>query len=471
MTAVDYWDGLNVRQKAGLLAFVGSLVLSFLAFFSDPVINRDGMLYVDMARNIAGHGGTGERFNWPFFSFFLAGVIKVSPFGDVTTSMMVVSLFTAAASAVLAVLLAWHAPARFMFLAVLVALAFPGFNESRSQILRDWPAWFFSLSAIWTLFRFEASGCWRYVLVCVVLLLLGMLCRLEVAGLAMALGLAWGLKTGRRKYLLLGGALTFAALVGLWVVFQGDFGERVQLYVDALNVVTRYETFMTIANEFAAQFIHPYSQEYGGLVLLVGLLSIIPAQLLGVLGPYALVFFTRGAAVSDSEKRIYSTVFVVWFVVLSVFLTAYFLLSSRYVVLLGLVLLPWLFARFVQAYGRWSPRWRAFAVFILAVMALSGAYSSSAREKMFLVKAGDWLTDQMQPVVYFNDPRVSFYAGGTYFMTPMTEPEPAQSGELFVWLLDRSEVAEVVEAHQSSLQQVKLFDTGSDDVVLVMSAL
>ncbi|WP_414430336.1 ArnT family glycosyltransferase [Alcanivorax sp. IL3] len=471
MRILEGWETLSQQKQAAVMAFLGSLILSLLAFYSDPVINRDGMLYIDMARSIAEHGGNVEQFNWPFFSYFLAGVISISPFSDTVTSMMVVSLFSAGATALLAVLLGSMTAKRFVFLAVLVALAFPGFNDNRAQILRDWPAWFFSLGAIYAVIRFDETLRWRYALAGVALLLMGMLCRLEVAGLGMALGLAWGLKGGRRKLLVLGSLVVTAMLVGLWYAFEGDFGERIRLYLDALDVVARYQEFMTISQKFADTFIHEYSREYGGLVLFVGLVSIIPAQLLALLGPYLLALFMGKATLPDREKRIYGTVFVIWFLILVVFLTAYFLLSSRYVVLLALVVMPWLFLRFAQGYENGSAKWRSVAVFVLAMMALTGSYSSSAREKMSLVQAGHWLIEQNSPVVYFNDPRISFYAGRTYFMSPMEQPDAVASGEFLVWLVDRDDMERLIDENRVSLRVVEVFDSGGDDVVLVMAGL
>ena len=172
MRILEGWETLSQQKQAAVMAFLGSLILSLLAFYSDPVINRDGMLYIDMARSIAEHGGNVEQFNWPFFSYFLAGVISISPFSDTVTSMMVVSLFSAGATALLAVLLGSMTAKRFVFLAVLVALAFPGFNDNRAQILRDWPAWFFSLGAIYAVIRFDETLRWRYALAGVALSLI-----------------------------------------------------------------------------------------------------------------------------------------------------------------------------------------------------------------------------------------------------------------------------------------------------------
>jgi hypothetical protein len=154
-----------------------------------------------------------------------------------------------------------------------------------------------------------------------------------------------------------------------------------------------------------------------------------------------------------------------------VFLTAYFLLSSRYVVLLALVVMPWLFLRFAQGYENGSAKWRSVAVFVLAMMALTGSYSSSAREKMSLVQAGHWLIEQNSPVVYFNDPRISFYAGRTYFMSPMEQPDAVASGEFLVWLVDRDDMERLIDENRVSLRVVEVFDSGGDDVVLVMAGL
>jgi len=41
---LEGWETLSQQKQAAVMAFLGSLILSLLAFYSDPVINRDGML-------------------------------------------------------------------------------------------------------------------------------------------------------------------------------------------------------------------------------------------------------------------------------------------------------------------------------------------------------------------------------------------------------------------------------------------
>ena len=118
------------------MAIIGSLALSLLAFITDPVLNRDGMLYIDLARQIAAgetQGSITNTFNWPFFSYFLAGIIKVSPFSALISVTIVVSLFASGATALMALLLS-RVSLTSGWLLLLFVLALPALNEYRSSV-------------------------------------------------------------------------------------------------------------------------------------------------------------------------------------------------------------------------------------------------------------------------------------------------------------------------------------------------
>lgn len=461
-------DRINLQNKSFLLAVAGSVLLSFLAFYSDPVINRDGMLYIDMARNIANGVAVNEQFDWPFFSYFLSGVFWLSPFGDIFTAILVMVAFSAGATGFLALLLCRLTSEKYAFMAVLVALALPAFNENRAQVLRDWPAWFFSLSTIYFAIRFLDKGKLPSVLIGGVCLFMAVLCRLELVVLGMAWGLAWCWgKDWKMLFLFL--AAPVLVLVLLWFGGIEGFSGRFYRYLDALDLANRYNEFMALGDAFAEKFLNEFSDDYGGQVLFWGLVSIIPAEILKMLGPLCAALLFRHVAVAKPDNRLYVSLFVIWFAVLLLFLTTYFFVSSRYVVLLALSVLPWLFVRIVGIYQCWPEKWRRAAVLVLILTAVSTTYSSSAREKMSIKLAGEWLENQSRSVVYFNDAQVSFYAGEGYFITEQEEPTAPSPGGLLVWRVDRKAQSSLINKRADYLVELRVFDTGGDDVVIVMS--
>ena len=56
------------------VVFIASLLLSFIAVMNSRVPNRDGMLYINVACDILGHGisRATQDFDWPPFSILIA---------------------------------------------------------------------------------------------------------------------------------------------------------------------------------------------------------------------------------------------------------------------------------------------------------------------------------------------------------------------------------------------------------------
>src|SRR5699024_4675818 len=75
--------------------------------------------------------------------------------------------------------------------AVLFSLAVPFFGGPRSDVLRDWPAWFFMLLSIWLYLKYRDVPRWRWSIGMLVALICAVLSRLEAGIIAAPLFLSY----------------------------------------------------------------------------------------------------------------------------------------------------------------------------------------------------------------------------------------------------------------------------------------
>jgi len=463
-------------KSLAMMAVIGSLAASLLAFVTDPVLNRDGMLYIDLAKQIAAgemQGSVTDTFNWPFFSWFLAGVIKVSPWSALTSAMIVTSLFAAGATALMVLLLSRVAQAPGWLL-LLFVLALPALNEYRASVLRDWPAWCFSLLAIYSWFRYQDKTSVWWLLSCFCALAFGVLCRLEVGAVAIALALA-GLLMPERNWKKLAGFYVVPAVGVLGLLLFLTFSDsgavgRVLHYVDALNIADRYQEFQHYGDLLAGAVLNKFSDEYGSQILFWGLMTIIPSKLLVLMGVLVLAVFLRPVDWRGGDRTSYLVLFYLWLAVLVIYLATSLFLSSRYVVFAALMFLPFLWVRFSQAYLGGGGVFRRGSVVVLVLSALATSISSTGHEKAALRDAGNWLAARSDHVVYINDGQVSFYADQGYFSYDIEPafPQVTAPGSLLAWRVEREEQEALLAAHRNRFSLEKVFDSDGEDVVVVL---
>ncbi|WP_156478824.1 MULTISPECIES: glycosyltransferase family 39 protein [unclassified Alcanivorax] len=463
-------------RSLACMAIIGSLALSLLAFITDPVLNRDGMLYIDLARQIAvgeTQGSITNTFNWPFFSYFLAGIIKVSPFSALISVTIVVSLFAAGATALMALLLS-RVSLTSGWLLLLFVLALPALNEYRSSVLRDWPGWFFSLLAIYAWLRYMEKASVGWLSLCFGAIVFGVLCRLEIGVVAIGLALA-GLLMPERNWRKLAGfyvipVVGVTALLFFLVFDGGEASDRIFRYANALNMAVRYQEFQHYGDLLAGAVLNEFSEDYGSQVLFWGLMTLIPSKLLMLLGWLILAVFLKPVDWKGGDRTTYQVLFCLWLAVLVVFLVTNLFLSSRYVVFLALMLLPFLWGRFSQAYVNGSAGFRRVSVMILIVSALATSISTTGHEKTALRQAGGWLAERSERVVYINDGQVSFYAGQGYFSDDAKPlfPEQVIPGSLLAWRVERDEQDRLLALQEPRFSLEKVFDSSGNSVVVVL---
>ncbi len=456
-----------------LLAVLGSLALSWLAVVSDPVLNRDGMYYIEIAARAAHSGELHGGFDWPFYLYVLSFLIKISPFSAVATANLMNAGFSALATVSLYLLLSRVSGDKLRWFALLFALSFPGFNEYRSMLIREWPAWGLMLSSLYSFLRYCDTGLYRYGVAFFLLVFAGLLFRLEVAIVFLSLFVAALLHSNWRSWRGLifwgvpGGMVFFAFLAG--IVLVDGVSERFIKYWSALDLLSVVHDFQGYGEVVSSQLLNRFSEGFGAQIFFVGLLSIIPYEIICVYGILVLAFLWRRKFTASVDKSAYLSLSVAFLLVLVFFLINYLFLTTRYVVTLCLVMLPFLYNWWLSGYDSSSVSARRLMVFALVVLSIGTTYSSSGHEKLSLKQAGAWLKDGDEAVSYFNDGQVSFYAGYDYFDKKESfDAAAVPAGGLAVFRIGKEGVEDLLLSAGSLFSIEKTFDSNGDEVVVVL---
>lgn len=404
-------------------AFIGSLVLSLVAV-QGSLINRDGVLYLEIARAflegglMAGWQAGDSNFFLPALIAALTFVTKLSP--EITAHLLN-ALFMAGACALLVDITRRRLP-EAAWLACLVVLAMPAYNEYRDNILREYGFWFFCLLAFWLAMRWSDTQRLRDALLCQIALAVAALFRLEAMAFFPALMLwqAFGAPAGYKmqRILAIGGLFLVGALLAVAFFASGLVAPpgRLLYYLEAANPLHTLQIINEAGGRMAeVVFAHDYSHDEAGYILFFGLLVIIPVKFLPMFGvfivPLAFAFVVQPARAVLARWQPLPWVFLAYLLALVAFVTYRFFLTGRYVSTLNLLTVPlvagglwWLIKRF--------PRLKALMLTLALLTMVANVVSLSPR-KTHILEAATWLAANVaEPQgICMSNRVIAYYAG------------------------------------------------------------
>lgn len=479
MHAIFTWFG---RLSPVGVAFFGSLLLSVIAVLGVVTIGKDAAFYIDIAQRVNADGVQAAilAFDWPWFPILLAWSHSLLGLPYEQAAYLWCALLMAGACALLVDALGRALPGSGLWMPLLV-LALPALNSFRNDILREQGFWFFSVLALWLALNWAERGGWLRAAAIHLAILGAALFRLEALMLFGALAL-WRLPdlfsySGWNRLLqiaalpLLGGAV---ALVVITV--SGGFSQgRVEYYLHLLDPSALKTVFDAKTNALADAVFAKYMDDDAGLLLLGMILLAILFSFIKLCGPVALVFL-RSVSWSAfgaywRQYRLFVCAALIYIVVLVVFFLQQGFVNSRYVSYLNLLALPLLafaLVGFVQKFPRLG---RVLAV-LLIVQMLDNVISLGAK-KTHYVEAGQWLSQHAsrEASIYYDDPRIGYYAGFGYRVTSKTLGDAMAAPESYRYLLieadgDEPWLLEWLKLHD--LRVLERFANRKDDAVLVI---
>lgn len=411
-----------------------SLWMVIAALLSDPVINLDGMYYIDQARTLL-EGGQVQATRWALFSRLLAALASLAHLDPLDVALLLVVAVRVASAALLYVWVSAIYRSAWPGLAFVLAVSLPWAVSYQGYVIRDSFAWLALIGCLLCAMHFARSGQWRWFLLMLPTIALGVLSRTEMLVLCvipvwLLLCLSW--RRGPRATLAVLLVATAVAAVLLMLGRDMILG-HINFYLDALRDSPRFMFYPELVEKLSAH-VHGYARSDFATVLAVGLAALPLLKLANLLGVYLLPL---GMALASRTSRQQANVdqgaslmaFAGFVLVLLAFVYAMQFLSTRYAVPAAICLVPWIALGMQRMWAGYPRLARTFIVLVL-MMAVSSSLTLTS-SKYLLRDLGSYIEKHEEDVAptYFTDHRVAFYAHQPY-ISEATGPLPEDDNVL-----------------------------------------
>jgi hypothetical protein len=480
----------NDKRKCLCFVFSASLLLSAISFASDSIIGRDGLLYVETAL-IAQTDiqGAFARFDWPWFPILIGWLSKGSGIEPEYLWRILSGLMTAVACAITVDMVSRKRP-ELIFWAALAVLSVPAFNNYRDDIIRENGFWCFSMCALWMIFAYEADQRAKYLSGMVVAIFIAASFRPEALAFLLVYPIWKGYKlskgSARRVYrcfpiiILIAGALIIMTAGYLMALKYGLLPRRLHnlgvILMSFLNdnwfsVSTKYNTGLsTAAIELAKILPYKYSREDTKSILFFGIFFYLVWKTIRIFGPFAIPVFGNYLFGSKSKPDdidlthhqnnpwlITDIAAGIYFGVLVVFTTHHLFVSSRYLALMGFLLLPRIAVSLSQFTGHW-PRLKTTVFIISAIVAFANVTHTNP-PKNHLRDAGIWVGKnlKMSDDIYLTDARIAYYAGWRLPAKMPNSLDAALAGPYSYFIIEPDSEDEAKELSEKGLVAIATF--------------
>jgi hypothetical protein len=440
MMRADAMPAISGLNRIRAVTVTLSLLLSWLALALNDQPNHDAYEYVRAAEIVLQSGLTDAyaHYQWAHYSLLLAGIHALTGVDIFTAAYLLNATLFALISLGFVNLVAAATPSRrVVWLAVLIILIFPTLNESRYLIVRDTGFLAFSLLAMLQLLRYWLTLRMRHAVLFVLSCLLAALFRPEAMVFWMLSPLALLFNNSHSPAACRRGLTTIIAIsvvtAALVVVAVSSLGQIdlpqllrnfAGIYQPFANNIAQllgdntYELSRSVFGDYAAQFVDHYTHFF----LLAGLLGLLLVFIIDSLGLATVPLLAYG--ISRRLHRLpkgATTVFVTWLLIALLVLVGFILLTrfttSRYTLLLCLILLLWLPFIVDRAWSLAAANnhLKRFSLIVgfLALFSAVDAHISFGSSKAHLDEATAWLLQNTRADVTLvtNEIRVAYNSG------------------------------------------------------------
>lgn len=420
-----------------LFILVGSAIISLWSVYADPIINIDGILYIDAAKALAaGDLSSALSFHkWPFYSYLIVLLHKLSGL-ELITSAHVFNLLCNMLTCIafLFVIVELGGTRRTVTIAALVIVLFPGLNEVRSFVIRDHAYIALCVLSFFYFLRAVNTRSVRSLSAAMLVMMVANLFRIEalIFLLAMPLFYFYGgrLTTRPRRAPLIAGSIViitvFIAVFGWWMYSPKDHAGVSMFTLENIQQgwIGADEFLHEKITLLKDRVLNTASSNVARLVYLWMTLGIVAAHLFLILSPlysvlcgYALgkrLVFPRPAVMAPWKLFIYINI-----VVLIFFTLIRFFLTDRYPLILATMLLTTVPFALEHIYNKWTAMetrtvrtYAAYGALLVVLVATCVEGFTSVSSKNYLRESGLWLKDNTPPqtALYTNSPIVGFYS-------------------------------------------------------------
>ena len=435
-------DSSKAQLNVGLyfFVFIACAVISWWSVFADPIINIDGILYLQSADAFA-RGEFNEALSfhkWPLYPFLISFIHQISGFNLELSAHILNGLLNALTCiAFIYLIRELGANKTTIVIATLVIVFFPGLNELRTYIIRDHGYIAFYLISLYCLIRALDIRSRGFLFLSMIAMVIATLFRIEGAVFLIAMPIIY--LNSRADVESMNRVLFYMLVILTTVILVTLFGWW--LHVPNINTGNLHFSFENIQSGWgqAGQFldkkitllkdhiIDTSSDTTGRLVYIWTVFGIIFAQVLIILSiPYAYLTwygFSRDLIFPEFHALKPWKLFILFnFIILVVFTLTKFFLTDRYPLALAVTLLATVPFALNSVYDRWNSKPRncikstwGYLLVILLLLVNSYEGLTSYSNKHYLKEAGNWLKDNIaqDSRLYTDNQLIGFYSGAT----------------------------------------------------------
>ena len=403
----------NTLFKIRAFTALASLLLSVFAYYSNDIINNDGILYMNMAEAFL-QGGLAETFklfNWPFFSILVASIHQLTSLPlETSANILNALLFVLLLDTLILISKKFQLNPQQLAVAAMLFICFQSFNEYRDFIIRDFGYWAFSTLALYRFILFlekpsiTNATLWQLIAVAAVLF--------RVEGIVILLGLPLYLfiyhspKVALKQIVKLN-YLFILAIISV-TVFTIELS-GISAAFNKITTVTKYispDVFLDRFNQktsiIETQVLNQYSVKYSAFILSSGLIfmlcyKVIKALSLGYLGLFLFSWWQKNKIPAVPYRNLIIYFAALNIVILLTFLFHEYFMSRRYAMVtlisLLLLMLPRLTDLIVQA---WTARnkWLLAVIGLVLLIGLVDGITQS-RSKAYIKETAIWASQNL----------------------------------------------------------------------------
>jgi hypothetical protein len=427
------WHSVDIRLLAAGISLLLTGVMAILGW----VPNEDAFTYIRTVEvfNDDGLLAAFRHYPWAAYSVLIAIVHNLFNIDPLIAAVLVNAIFYSLLVYSFISLVAELDSTRLtLFFAVITVLVYPQLNEYRLIIIRDSAFWALALFGLWQFVRYMESNRPVNGILFSAAFLLGSAFRVEAVFFLFSIPLSLlvddrQLFRERAKQLAL---FTFSsvAILGLLALLLSIVGLGVpqlianQLagYIPFVNDtlfptdIRTAEMSRAIFGDYAANF----SADYLTLFMVAGLLAVMLSYLFrGIGGPFLIIMaaglLNRTWKIPRRQSAPLLTVILVNGVIVLGFLIATRFLTSRYFMLLCIVLalfVPLMLSRMLTMAQAKHQRFIPKLIGLLLIYCAIDAYFSFGADRGYLKEAGDWIAQNTSEstTLLTNNRLVAYYS-------------------------------------------------------------
>lgn len=403
------------------IVFIG-LCISLIAYFSNDLINRDGVLYLQTAHAFekSGFSASIEQYSWPFYSIAIAFFHSITPLNLENSAHLLNALLLLILTDAF-VRFYWEINSKVIYrwMPAAILLSYIGINDYRYIIVRDWGYWAFLFQALYYFIKAYKTEKLIYYVLWQFFIILALLFRIESIVIIVLLPLTILAKKLSVTEFIKSGCFFLLPIVVLFLIdldwYKSARVQEVFSYLDISSFINQFNEYSyNIGNSAFYRYNDKNSIQFtiSGILgfLLIKTISKIGILYIGI----AIIGFFRYKKNNYFNYSLVNLLIVTSFVIVFVFFCNLKIISGRYLIQISLMLLLYITYYSEQLLKEINGIKAEIIVASLIIVNLLSGLHHTTSSKGYIKEMGEWIIINMQPSssIYTTNKRLYYYSGG-----------------------------------------------------------